>query len=183
MFSTGQLFRCFFASIITVFMLLSVLWTPGIGEASGKGPNPGTFSLDESGEMHISPEDRCPVCAMKSYNHPKTSCAIQLQSGNTFYFCGTGCLIKSWVRPDKYLSVTESELKRAVVREYFTGRTVDALSVTWVAGSDVVGPMGRAIVPLLGDDHLKAFQRRHGGQTVFSLKGLTEADLMKILGK
>lgn len=166
---------------LAVISACLVMGMPAVSHAEGKGPKPGVLALDDTGAMRISPEDRCPVCGMKSFNYPNTHCAIQLESGRTFYFCGTRCMIRSWLHPETYLLASKSELKRAVIREYFTGETVDALSVMWVAGSDVVGPMGPAIVPLL-EEHVSPFQRRHGGKSVFKLETLTDDDWMKIAG-
>jgi YHS domain-containing protein len=45
--------------------------------------------------MHISSGDRCPVCAMQVSKHKKFAYAVQLMNGSTFYFCGTGCMIRA----------------------------------------------------------------------------------------
>ncbi len=142
--------------------------------------SPATVPLSPDGTMHISPEDRCPVCAMRPAKYPQSACAIQLADGRTFYFCDTGCMLRSWLHPDIYLGVGKDALKRAVVREYFTGAYLDGSAAIWVAGSDVIGPMGPMIVPLDGEDHVRAFQRRHGGKTLFRLEDLTETLWKKV---
>ena len=140
------------------------------------GPlTPARVPLDADGTMHISPQDRCPVCAMRPARYPKSACAIQLTDGRTFYFCETGCMLRSWLHPDIHLGAAAGTLKRIVVREYFTGGYLDGHAAVWVAGSDVIGPMGPMIVPLYGEDHLAVFKRRHGGKTVFRLGDLNEA--------
>ncbi|MFH1982055.1 MAG: nitrous oxide reductase accessory protein NosL [Pseudomonadota bacterium] len=136
---------------------------------------PAAVPLDADGTMHISPADRCPVCAMRPARYPKSACAIQLSDGRTFYFCESGCLLRSWLHPDVHLGTAKSALTRVVVREYFSGAVIDGQAATWVAGSDVIGPMGPMIVPLDGDDHLVTFKRRHGARFVFRLSDLTDA--------
>ena len=96
---------------------------------AGSGAKPGLKSLDEHGRMQISDQDRCPVCAMKVNAHKKFSSAIQLTNGDTFYFCGTGCMIRSWLHPEIFLNASKSELKKSVVQDYFSGQHVNGLAV------------------------------------------------------
>jgi nitrous oxide reductase accessory protein NosL len=152
------------------------------GEA-GSGPKPGLKPLDEQGHMQISDQDRCPVCAMKVNAHKKFSSAIQLTGGETFYFCGTGCMIRSWMHPEIFLNVSKPELKKSVVQDYFSGEQVDGLAVSWVAGSDVVGPMGPALVPIIDNGQVAVFKNRHGGKAVFRLGEMTDENWQKLTGK
>jgi nitrous oxide reductase accessory protein NosL len=157
------------------------LWA---GSSGGRGPRAGRLPLDEAHRMRISPEDRCPLCAMKVVKYPRFSCAIQLTDGRTFYFCSAGCMIRSWLHPEYFLGVPADALRRAVVREYFSGEQLDAHALIWVAGSDVVGPMGPAVVPLRDEPRLlEAFRRRHGGSAGFRLGELTDAKWQALTGR
>lgn len=161
--------------MVSAALLAAVFMAPVLAA----GPlTPAAMPLDTDGTMHISPDDRCPVCAMRPARYPKSASAIQLTDGRTFYFCETGCMLRSWLHPDVHIGMAKSALARVVVREYFTGAHLDGHAVIWVAGSDVIGPMGPMIVALDGEDHLAVFKRRHGGRIVFRLQGLTE-DLWK----
>jgi nitrous oxide reductase accessory protein NosL len=133
--------------------------------------------------MHISQEDRCPVCGMKVNSHAKFAAGIQLADGTTFYFCGSGCMIRTWLHPEIFIDRPRAALQKAVIREYFSGQTLDARSVIWVAGSDVIGPMGPAIVPLRDEKALETFLRRHGGKNTFVLDELNDARWFAITGK
>lgn len=146
------------------------------------GPTPGTLPLDAGGAMQISEGDRCPVCAMRPVRSPKFASAISLKNGATYYFCGTGCMIRSWMHPETFLGVPKTALDRPVIQEYFTGETMDARKVVWVAGSDVIGPMGSAMVPI-SQESLPAFQKRHGGNHVFMLDEVNDAKWTEITGK
>jgi nitrous oxide reductase accessory protein NosL len=147
------------------------------------GPQPGLKSLDEAGAMQISSQDRCPVCAMQVSKYEKFACAVQLMNGNTFYFCGSGCMIRSWLHPDIFLGAEKEELKRSVVQDYFTGEQVPGRSVYWVAGSDVIGPMGPALVPLKNEKDLDVFKKRHGAKAVFRLSEMTDEKWQQLTGK
>jgi nitrous oxide reductase accessory protein NosL len=161
----------------------SILHFSVIADDSKAGPKSGLKPLDESGAMQISNQDRCPVCAMKVSRHKKFSCALQLMNGSTFYFCGTGCMIRSWMHPEIFLGAAKEELKRSVVQDYFTGEQVSGQSVYWVAGSDVIGPMGPALVPLKNEQHLDVFKKRHGAKSVFRLSEMTDEKWQQLTGK
>ena len=168
--------------IFTIGCLVSAALIPLHAE-EGVRPTPGLKPLDESGRMQISPEDRCPVCGMKVDRHRKFSSAVQLGDRTTYYFCGTGCMIRTWMHPEIFLGVSKASLKLPVVREYFTGREVDAREVIWVAGSDIIGPMGPALVPVKDESSLKVFKQRHGGKTQFRLQEMDDARWFEITGK
>jgi nitrous oxide reductase accessory protein NosL len=165
-------------AVCLIFTAVNPIWAP-----AGKGPFPGLKPLDENGRMQISPGDRCPVCGMKVVRYPKFAGAIQLRNSATYYFCSTGCMIRSWLHPAIYLGVTPTELKLPVVKEYFTGRQVDARSIIFVFGSDVIGPMGPALVPVMDENYLKVFKKRHGGKSQFLLNDMDDDKWLEMTGR
>lgn len=139
------------------------------------GPAAALHPLSVDGQLTPDDADRCPVCAMFPARRPEAAAALTLKSGETFYFCGNGCLLRTWLRPSVYLGKKQAQIDRLVVRDYFSGRPIDGRSATWVAGSDVVGPMGPAIIALGDAAQLETFKKRHGGKTVFTLDQLNDA--------
>lgn len=153
--------------------LLALLWVT-VSAALAGAPQLGARPLDPDGRMRISPSDRCPVCAMRPHRYPKFATAIQLTDHRTFYFCSSGCMITAWLHPDVYLGIDPDRLALAVVADYFSGEHVDARKRLWVSGSDVIGPMGPAVVPLGSPADVEAFRKRHGGARPFLLDTLTD---------
>jgi nitrous oxide reductase accessory protein NosL len=131
----------------------------------------------------VPDEHRCPVCAMDPSEHPKNAATIELTDGRVFHFCGTGCMLRTWLHPEVFLGVERDLLKKAVVQEYFEGRPLDAAAAVWVAGSDVVGPMGPALVPLASEEDAAVFRERHGGTHTFHTADLDDALWLEIKGK
>ena len=170
------------AILLAVVCLIAPASIP-LHAKEGAHPKPGLHPLDENGRMLVSPGDRCPVCGMKVEKHRKFAGAIQLSDKTTYYFCGTGCMIRTWMHPEIFLGIDKANVKLPVAREYFTGREVDARDVIWVAGSDVIGPMGPALVPLKDENSLKVFMQRHGGRTTFRLEDMDDALWRAITGK
>ena len=145
-----------------------LLLISGASLAADGGPAAARKALATDGQMILSPSDRCPVCAMFPARHPQTAAAMTLIDNKTFYFCSNGCLFRTWLRPRVYLGQPREAIERLVTRDYFSGRPIDARSATWVAGSDVIGPMGPAIIALDDAGQLAVFKNRHGGTIVFT---------------
>ncbi len=140
-------------------------------------------SAEDQNKIHIGKDDRCPVCAMKVARYPNFACTMDLKDGQKFSFCATGCLIRSWFYPEIFLKAQKADIRHVWVQDYFTGKKIDGLSAFWVAGSDVIGPMGPALVPLKSKSDIEVFKRRHGGDMVFDLSELTVEKWETITGK
>jgi nitrous oxide reductase accessory protein NosL len=153
------------------------------GTVWAQAPRPGARLSEHLERLPIGPRDRCPVCAMRPQKYPRFAAALQLADGTTYYFCSAGCMLKAWLRPDVFLDTSPDALHRPVVLDYFSGRPVDARQVVWISGSDVVGPMGPALVPVADPAHTDVFRRRHGGTRVFRLDDLDEDNWKALTGK
>jgi len=163
-----------------IFSILALTLTAATVCGAESGPAPALRSLSAEGSLHLSASDRCPVCAMFPARQPRAAAAMTLKTGETYYFCSNGCLLRAWLRPTAYLGKKKATIDRLVVLDYFSGKPIDARKATWIAGSDVVGPMGPAIVALDDAGQLAAFKKRHGGQTVFRFNQLDDALWRKI---
>jgi len=152
------------------------------GAAEKRGPEPALHALTIDGAMPLSPSDRCPVCAMFPAKRPRSAAAMSMKNRDTFYFCGNGCLLRAWLRPMVYLGQKRGDIDRLVVLDYFSGLPIDARKAIWIAGSDVIGPMGPAIVALIDEGQLATFKKRHGGKIVFHFDEVDD-DLWRQISK
>ncbi len=159
-----------------------------LGPAAADPPAPAASSrpvaalvpLAADGRMQLSDQDRCPLCGMFPAKRPKTAAAMVLADGRTFYFCGNGCLLRAWHDSGTHLNVSRESIQRMVVKDFFSGGPLDAQQARWVAGSDVVGPMGPALVALAGEAEVTQFKARHGGTIVFQLAQMDDALWQKL---
>jgi nitrous oxide reductase accessory protein NosL len=103
---------------------------------------------------------------MLPVRNPLCAAGLRLADGRTFYFCSNRCLLTAWRQPHRHLGAN-ARIDRMVVLDYFSGKPLDGLTAWWIAGSDVIGPMGPVLVTLESEQDVKAFQRRHGGTQVF----------------
>ena len=168
---------------LIVGVFLCILITSQAWSDAGTGPRAAGLGLTTDGDLRISAGDRCPVCGMFPAKRPKGAAAMVLKYGRTFYFCGNGCLLRTWHHIDTHLGVFKETVDRMVVRDYFSGAAVDARKGWWVAGSDVTGPMGRALVVLDSKSAVDAFKSRHGGRQVFQLEQLDDQLFKAIFSK
>ncbi|MGD9210826.1 MAG: nitrous oxide reductase accessory protein NosL [Desulfobacteraceae bacterium] len=145
-------------------------------------PTAAKTGLDSKGHMHIHKSDRCPLCAMFPARYPEFSCALKLTDNRTYYFCSPRCLLRVWGEPTRFLKVSKDKITHIIVRHYFTGEQMDGKTALWVSGSNVIGPMGPALVPLKTHSEVATFKKRHGAKQVFRLMELTSNDWRKILG-
>jgi nitrous oxide reductase accessory protein NosL len=176
---------CTLLSVALFLAAMSVLLvlTPSRAADPGKGPVPGRETLDQNGRMQIGDQDSCPVCGMRVAEYARFASAIQFSDKTTYYFCSCGCMLRAWLHPDIFLAASRDDLRLPVVRDYFTGDQLDGRTVFWVAGSDVIGPMGPAMVPVKGEQALDAFKRRHGSKVVFLLEELDPDKWLAITGR
>jgi nitrous oxide reductase accessory protein NosL len=158
-----------------LFSILALILCATATAGAVSGPSPALHPLASEGTLQLSKSDRCPVCAMFPARRPRSAAAMTLKNGETYYFCSNGCMLRAWLRPTVYLGKKRATIDRLVVLDYFSGKPIDARKATWVAGSDVVGPMGPAIVALGDTGQLAAFKKRHGGQTVFHFHQIDDA--------
>lgn len=169
----------FFIPILTIG-----LWSAlPLMAQEGAVPPPAQKGIGAQGKLQLHPEDLCPVCAMRPAKRPKFAAAIELTDQRTYYFCGNGCMIRAWLHPREYLNAAPEERLKPVVQTFFKGRPMDGREVTWVAGSDVTGPMGPAIVALESPEMAKAFRERHGGKHQFMLEEMNDTLWEKIKGR
>jgi copper chaperone NosL len=161
---------------ISVSLVLSVSAAEPV-----KGPPAAANAPGPDGSLRLDPGDHCPVCGMFPARRPECAGALQLHDGRTFYFCSNRCLLGAWRNPGTHLGVSADAIKRLIVLDYFNGTPIDGRSAWWIAGSDVIGPMGPALVTMSDRDHATVFQQRHGGSLLFQLDQVDAALWSKLV--
>lgn len=155
---------------------------PALAPAAS-GPPPARHAMGPDGALNLHEEDRCPICAMVPQKRPRFAAGLELEDGRTYYTCGAGCLIRVHLDREQHLGDGAPPIRRAFVPDFFTGQPLDAYEAHWVGGSDVTGPMGKALVPLASEADADAFVQRHGGPHRFRLRDLDDARWREITGR
>lgn len=123
-----------------------------------------------AGEIVMPPpgdRDKCPVCGMFVKPYPEWTAAIVYRDGHTHYFDGAKDLFRFLEGPSKYVPNHRPEdVTATFVTEYYSLTPIQIQSALFVIGSDVLGPMGRELIPLATPADAAEFIKDHGGRAV-----------------
>ncbi len=128
-----------------------------------------------------TPKNKCPVCGMFVSKYPAWIAQIHLQGGEVLFFDGAKDMFKFLLDPSKYgRTVKPQEMISIYVTDYYSLQPIDAREAFYVVGSDVLGPMGRELIPFRSKEDALEFQRDHNGKTILTfgeIKGSTIKEL------
>lgn len=116
-------------------------------------------------------QDRCPVCGMFVAPYQDWLATLVQQDGEQLYFDGCKDMFRYYFnRPTD----ERSELRDTLyVTDYYTTRLVPVDQVYFVLGSDVLGAMGKELVPVVGRDHAETFKKDHAGTQLLKFDQVT----------
>ena len=140
---------------------------PAVSESSAEVPG-------------LGKQDKCPVCGMFVYKHPKWAAFIYYEKDGKLAhlaFDGVKDLMKFYLDPAKwgYPADFRNHIKKIVVRDYYTLKPVWAKKAWFVVGSDVYGPMGNELIPFASRESAEAFLRDHHGKKIVRFDEIDEA--------
>ena len=131
----------------------------------------------------ISPttQDKCAVCGMFVAKYPDWSAMIEYRNGRRIWFDGVKDMLKGYGNPARYgLPKERSEIKAIWVKDYYSLTLVDGRTALYVIGSDVLGPMGKELIPFTKEKDARGFQNDHRGKKIFRFDQLTAEILKKL---
>jgi nitrous oxide reductase accessory protein NosL len=132
----------------------------------------------EAGFVPPGERDRCPVCGMFVARYPDWIAEVRFADGGYAVFDGAKDLFKFLAAPGRYLpGRAGSEVRAIWVTDYYAVRPVDGRAAHFVLGSDVLGPMGRELVPFACREEAEEFRRDHHGTRVLRFEEVT-ADVL-----
>jgi len=121
--------------------------------------------------------DRCRKCGMFVEEHPRWIAGLTNASGEEERFCCERCMFAHW------RSAQGEGGSGAWVTEYYSQQRRSVDEVLFVIGSDVVGPMGRSMVPIAGRSAAEAFSRDHRGSRILTADEITAEVLREVSGQ
>jgi nitrous oxide reductase accessory protein NosL len=133
---------------------------------------PSVPTLLAAGWSDPGAEARCPVCGMFVGKYRNWWAAVVLKDGTTVYFDGPKDLFRYVFEIGRYRPAGGSdEVAEMFVTEYYSVRPLPVGEVYFVTGSDVLGPMGKELIPVAGLEAARTFQRDHGGAKLMRFDG------------
>lgn len=122
--------------------------------------------------------DRCPVCGMFVAPYPDWIATIVFDDGHQLFFDGCKDLFRYYFKHAKHQGGGELEgVKGIYVSDYYSTRLVPAGEAFYVSGSDVYGPMGHELIPVVGRDLAETFKLDHAGTEIYRFDQISPDNL------
>ena len=154
------------------FIVLSALLV-GLGSVLSAGTKPSQKSKG------AAPKGNCAVCGMHVANFPDWAAVVSFTDGTQAWFDGPKDLFVYLLDLKRYAAKrTPSDITSIEVKDYYGLKHIDGRKAFYVIGSDVLGPMGKELVPFATEAGARDFLKDHRGQKVVSFQEITP-DTMK----
>ncbi len=111
------------------------------------------------------PKDRCAVCGMFVEKYANFLAQLALEDGSTAYFDGVKDMMRYHLDPAKF-GARKQEVRAVFVKDYYSLETIDGREAYYVVGSDVMGPMGKELIPFRAKAAAEEFRKDHKGKRV-----------------
>ena len=127
-------------------------------------------------------KDRCPVCGMFVSPYPEWVGQVRHSDGTTVFFDGSKDLFRYLLSLDRFApDKTRRNVAAVFVTNYYDGEVIAARTAFFVAGSNVMGPMGPELVPHRSLEAAQDFARDHHGRRILRFDEITSAMLRATL--
>jgi nitrous oxide reductase accessory protein NosL len=132
----------------------------------------------EKKPVEIKKSDKCQVCGMFVSAYPRWVAQILFKDGSYAAFDGPKDMFKYYLNVGKYNpSKKQADILAIYVTEYYSAKSAEAQGLFYVQGSDVNGPMGAELVPVMTMEKAKEFMKDHGGRKILKFEEVQAGDL------
>ena len=138
-----------------------------------------TETQKQTAHQAAGKEHRCANCGMLTSKYPNWEEIIVLSSGDTLYFDGPRCMFFTLLNSDK----TSGGIKTVKVKDYYTLNYIDGENAFYVIGSDVMGPMGKELIPFVSEEAAKQFLKDHQGERIIRFNDVNLQLIKQLAGK
>ncbi len=127
------------------------------------------------------PKDKCPVCGMFVARYPDWVAAVVFTDGSAVFFDGVKDLMKYRFRMDRYgRGKTPAEIRSIYVTDYYRLEPIDGRRAFYVIGSDVLGPMGKELIPFAREEDAREFLKDHRGEEILTFERIDPETLKRL---
>lgn len=126
-------------------------------------------------------KDKCPVCGMFAAKYPDWLAEVLFVDGSYAVFDGPKDLFKYLADLGQYApGKGRKDIGAVLVNDYYAVKPISAYDAYFVVGSDVLGPMGRELIPFAGERDAREFMKDHRGGKVLRFHEVTPAVLQTL---
>ncbi len=125
-----------------------------------------------------SAKERCAVCGMFVAGYPNWLGVIEYRDGTRSWFDGPKDLVTCLLDLGTCAPARKREDIASIrVKDYYSLAFIDGEKAFYVLGSDVLGPMGKELVPFGKRADAEGFLKDHGGKKILRLREATQDTL------
>ena len=127
------------------------------------------------------PSDKCQVCGMFVAKFPDFAAQIRFADGKTAFFDGNNDLFTYYLDLQHYAPGRKrSEVAAIFVSDFYSLSPVNGMSAFYVAGSDVLGPMGKELISFAREADAREFLKDHKGKSIHRFREMTPQLLKRL---
>lgn len=127
------------------------------------------------------PQGNCAVCGMFVANFPDWAAAVTFKDGTTAWFDGPKDLFACLLDLGRYAPRRKmADIVSVRMKDYYGLAPIDGRKAFYVLGSEVMGPMGRELVPFASEADARDFVRDHKGKRILGFQEVTPAVLKSL---
>ncbi len=117
--------------------------------------------------------DKCPVCGMFVSKYPDFLSELIFIDGSYAVFDGAKDMFHYYLDMRKYGDQKIKDVQAVYVTDYYSLSMVDGRKAIYVIGSNVLGPMGRELIPFAKMEDAEEFMTDHRGDKRLSFDEIT----------
>ena len=136
-------------------------------------------------ELKMAPQNIDPVYMLNITNSPKFNAKIILSNGTKIDFCCPKAMFDFYFRPlnyPEYKIKKEEDFKQLLVKDYMSGKWIDAKKALFIFGSHLKGPKGDDLIPFSNKENLNIYMIKYGGSKILDFKGIKKRGFALTLG-
>jgi copper chaperone NosL len=144
-----------------VFTLFLIMLTGPVSTAALAGQE------NSPAPMTISDDLRCPVCGMYPAKFEKWQSQVVFKNGDIRAFAACKDLYKYLLDMGKYeKEISAADIAVIYVKDFSDGAWVNGKAAHYVSASNVMGPMGKDLIPFADIVQATEFAKSNGGHIV-----------------
>ena len=124
------------------------------------------------------PKGNCAVCGMHVANFPGWAAVASFTDGTLAWFDGPKDLFTYLLDLKQYAAKrSPSDIGTIQVKDYYGLKHIDGRTAFYVIGSDVLGPMGKELIPFATEASARDFLKDHRGQRILPFQEISLATM------
>jgi len=152
-------------SVAVIFVLALMIGCAASGsKTADKASASGSEMTAAVKPMTIPESASCGKCGMYPAKYPRWQSQIIFKDGTMTPFDGCKCMFNFMAAMDKYDNKHSGEdLSAVLVKDFNSGKWLNAQEAYYVVGSNMMGPMGKELIPFADHAEAKKFHGEQGG--------------------